>query len=118
MNSDPLAPHLDALLERTEQQKEAVEAARQQEERAAAVEAVTRLDALAANPDVQWFIETFLRPLVKKESDACHDPKRAILQGAKHAERYEIAREMVEMLVNEQRRAQSVIDSIVAAENS
>lgn len=74
-------PHPDEILaqklaeEREERAK--ADADRAQLTRQAHAHTAARLELLLKNPDVQWFLETFVDAIVKEEDEAVHDLKRA-----------------------------------------
>lgn len=116
--SDPLAAVLDKRLEEQALAQTIAAETREQDERASAAQSVVRLAKLVEDADLQWFLDTYLRPKVEAERLAALDPKKAGLQGPVHAHRFEIGRELVEALKVEHDRAQAKLDAILANDRS
>lgn len=113
---DPLAATLNRLQEQEQLAEQVAAETREQDERAAAAQAVVRLAKLSSDADLQWFIDTYLRPKVEAERLAALDPKKAGLLGPLAANRFEIADELVEALKVESARAQAKLDAILMNE--
>lgn len=115
---DPLAAELDRMVA----EKARVEATREQSREdgfhAEATQELIRLNALAGNADLTWFMQTYLAPLVERERLAALTPEKAAIQGPVAANRHEIAEQMLSMLERKRTEAETVVDGILARRNS
>jgi hypothetical protein len=73
-----------------------------------------RLEKLASNEEVKWFLETYMRPLVEAEHAAALDLSRSAAERDNSAHRYNLGRTLLELLPA--RAAASRSATVAAAE--
>src|SRR5258708_3019734 len=95
-------PDLDSALRQRAREISAAEARQALErQQAAAVQLMAeagRLEKLAANEEVRWFLETYRRPIVDAERKAALDIQRTAAERDNSAHRYDLGQTLLGLL--------------------
>lgn len=75
-----------------------------------------RLDDLIRNPDMAWFLETFIVPLVTAEHDGALNVKLDAAARSDHAQRHDIALKIAGLLAERHRHFQHQIEGRMRAQ--
>jgi hypothetical protein len=86
------------------------------QERAEAYSTFGRLDDLLKNPDYLWFMDKYIAPMVKTEHDAALNVKLPKAKQNDHAERHDIAAEILGKLADRHRHLKNQIEGWMATQ--